>query len=256
MKMDKITYIRYLILFNFLTVAACIMACQHYDMHDYIVSNVTDIFMPAATSFNDQDYYEMRIGRLFNYQKLTLKEKKSTLKTIRMYDGDNFQCMRFLCWVIEDEPAIRVELLNQWLSIHKEHGDLPAINAIFPLIKEIVDSDTDEHRNNRIQEFKNTYHSICEKKWWSHSNIKYIPDLTNGTETRIIQPLIDPKEPLSLTIFSSDLNKKNESIEECAHLNFIVSRNADGAVVDGYMKSTTIYDAMMRLGMSMRNKKW
>lgn len=236
-----------MILYLALCSIACLAGCSRYSMNDFI---------PARSTFSEEDCYEIRLAKMIiSYGKMDKNDKYATLNSVEVYRGNNFQCARFLCWILEDDQSLRKKVLKQWLNIQKLNGSLPPIENIMPRIREIVSFDMDmERRSRRIKEFMEIYHSMNDTKWHPRWGKKYVSDLSNGHEAEIIQPLIDPGEPMCLTIFSPDMGKVKKALEQCANMNSVETTNADGVVVSGNIRSATIYDAIMRIGSGLHRK--
>lgn len=201
--------------------------------------------IPSRNPFTENDYYEMAFGEIsHNYCRMTGKEKKHIIKETSEYGGNNFQCLRFMCWIAEEDPSIRMDLLTRWLTIHKTHGTLPPLEKVLPKLKKLLAFELEEEQFHRINEFIAAYKKICGSKWTLHFTKEYTQELSTEDESKILQPLIDQKELMGLTLFSSSEERIIKSLEQCRRRNSLVGENADGGHYLARIFSATVSNAI------------
>lgn len=232
------------ILFGFCVALACVVGCDVSRYNPYF-SCVNPKLSPAR--------YEIDLAQMGNYKKLGRNRKIKLIRETRVYGDDNFQCMRFLCWLLEDDLDVRREIIRQWLAINKSCGSMGAANVILPRIQLLIRGLSTEQQQRRVSEFLEVYQLVERRNYCFNRGAELSNRLILGKEAGILTPLICPSEPMRLKLFASNLNCVSEAIESCARKNTIIIKNADGVEMGGSIRSTTIYDAMFIISRGLKS---
>ena len=152
--------------------------------------------------------YQSRIGNMTE-----VEQRAEELRRVRKYQGNSVQTLRFLCWIIEDEPHLRIELLKQWLGVHKAMGSLPPIDVILPRIKELVGFYPNEEQYQRIKELKAVYIQVCKGNGYPYAESPANNDPSVDYPPDGFEALCDDSQPMGLSMFSPDRAKVRNAFD-------------------------------------------